>query len=358
VILDRYIVREIGKPLGVVCAVLIATFMTYISARFLADAADGLLPPRTVLALVLLRTGIAMEVLLPITLFLSVVRGLGRLHTDAEMIAITAAGVPPARVVRAVLGVALVVGLIVGVLSLLVRPWAYEQTYRLRAQAAVEFDVRRLDAGRFYEKQRGDHVVFAERYNREQDQLENVFVHSEENGAVKVVYARRASQRVDRTGQRLLVAHDGHYYQLQVGDGGADRTATFGRAEIPLGDDREVTLEYRRKSAATVELARSTGRSDIAELHWRLSLPVATVLLALLAVALSRTSPRRGPNARFGVAVLVYAAYYNLKALAKTLVENGTVPPFPGLLWVDAALLLLVVLMLRHLLRGARWTEP
>jgi lipopolysaccharide export system permease protein len=357
VILDRYIVREIGKPLGVVCAVLIATFMTYISARFLADAADGILPPRTVLALVLLRTAIAVEVLLPITLFLSVVRGLGRLHTDAEMIAITASGVSPVRVVRAVLGLALVVGLVVGVLSLLVRPWAYEQAYRLRAQAAVEFDVRRIDAGRFYEKQHGDHVVFAERYNQEQDQLEGVFVHSEEDGAIKVIYARRASQRVDRNGQRTLIAYDGTYYRLRVGEG-ADRLGTFGRAEIPLADDKDVALEYRRKSAPTAELARSSGRSDIAELHWRLSLPVATVLLALLAVPLSRTSPRQGRNARFGVAVLVYAAYYNLKGLGKALVDNGTIGPFPGLLWVDVALALLVVLMLRPLLRGARWTNP
>jgi len=358
VILDRYVVREIGKPLGVVCAALIAIFMTYISARFLADAADGMLPPRTVLALVLLRTAIALEVLLPITLFLSVVRGLGRLHTDAEMIAMTAAGVSPARAVRAVLGLALLVGLAVGVLSLLVRPRAYEQTYRLRAQAAVEFDVRRLDAGRFYEKQHGDHVVFAERYDREQDQMEGVFIHSDEDGAVKVIFARRATQRVDRTGQRVLTAYDGHYYRLRTGEGGADRTGTFGRAEIPLADDRDVTLEYRRKSAPTAELARSTVRSDISELHWRLGLPVSTVLLALLAVPLSRTSPRQGRNARFGVAVLVYAAYYNAKALAKSLVDNGTIGPFPGLLWVDAALLVLVLVMLRPLLRGTRWTDP
>jgi lipopolysaccharide export system permease protein len=357
VILDRYIAREIGKPLGVVCAVLIAIFMTYISARFLADAADGVLPPRTVLSLVLLRTVIALEVLLPITLFLSVVRGLGRLHTDAEMIAITAAGVAPLRVVRAVLALALGIGLVVGVLSLAVRPWAYEETYRLRAQAAVEFDVRRLDAGRFYEKQHGDHVVFAERYDSERDQLEGVFVHSEEDGAIKVIFARRAAQRVDRNGQRSLVAHDGTYYRLSVGEG-ADRVGTFGRAEIPLAEDKDVALEYRRKSAPTAELARSTGRSDIAELHWRLSLPVATVLLALLAVPLSRTSPRQGRNARFGIAVLVYAAYFNLKSLAKAMVDNGTIAPFPGLLWVDLALALLVIAMLRPLLRGSRWTGP
>lgn len=357
-ILDRYVVREIGKPMGVVCAVLIAIFMTYLSARFLADAADGVLPARTVLALVLLRTAIAVEVLLPVTLFLSVVRGLGRLHTDAEMTAITAAGVSPARIVRAVLALAGVTALAVAALSLLGRPWAYEQTYRLRAQAAVEFDVRRLDAGRFYEKQHGDHVVFAERYDRERDQMHGVFVHGEEDGTVKVIFARRAAQRVDPSGHRVLTAYDGTYYRLRVGEGGADRVGTFRQAEVPLAEEREVTLEYRRKAAPTLELARSAAPSDVAELQWRLGLPLATVLLALLAVPLARTSPRQGRNARFGVAVLVYAAYHNAKALAKTLVEGGTIGTVPGLLGVDAALALVVIAMLRPVLRGTRWTDP
>lgn len=355
-ILTRYIVTEIVKPLGVICAVLSATFMAYISTRFLAEAAEGLLGATTVLALVGLRTVIALEVLLPITLFLSVIRALSRLHTDAEMIALTSAGVAPARVVRAVLGLALAVAAAVGVLSLLVRPWAWEQASRLRALAASEIDIGRLEAGRFYEQQYGDHVVFAERFDREDRRLEGVFVHSEEDGAVRVISARRAALAVDGAGQRVLVAYDGRYYRLRL-DAGGDRVASFGRAEVPLRD-REVPVEYRRKAAPTAALARAPTRMNLAELHWRLSLPAATVLLALLAVPLSRTSPRQGRNARFGVALLVYAAYYNVKALVKTLVEGGALAPVPGLLWVDAGLAVVAAVLLWPVLRGTRWTGP
>ena len=39
---------------------------------------------------------------------------------------------------------------------------------------------------------------------------------------------------------------------------------------------------------------QSDNPEDIAELQWRLSTPLSTLLLALLGVLLSRTTPRQG----------------------------------------------------------------
>ena len=85
-VLGRYVVREIAKPAIFVSAVLVTVFVSYLLARFLADVVEGLLPSRAIAFLVLLRTAIALEVLVPITLFLCVVMALGRLHADSEII--------------------------------------------------------------------------------------------------------------------------------------------------------------------------------------------------------------------------------------------------------------------------------
>jgi lipopolysaccharide export system permease protein len=353
VILGRYIVREIAKPLVAVCAILLVIFISYTSARYLADAVDGVLPAQTIVSLVLLRTAIAVEVLLPITLFLSVVMAVGRLHADSEMVALAALGVNPARVARAVGGLGLGLAALVLALSVLVRPWAYDKSYRLRAEASAELDLGRLEAGRFYE-QHGEHVIFAERYDRAQARMENVFLQSEEPGTVEVVYAKQAYQRVDpATGQRTLVALNGRHYTIALGEG-SDRIVTFERSEMLLRD-KEVTPEYRRKAAPTPALARSADPRDVAELQWRLTTPLSTVLLALLGVPLSRAVPRQGRHARFGAAVLVYAAYYNVKAMAKTWLELGAVGAFPGLWWVDALLAALVAVMLWQPWPRLRW---
>jgi lipopolysaccharide export system permease protein len=356
-IIDRYILREILKPLGVVSAILIAIFVAYTSARLLTDAVEGVLSTRTVLALVGLRTVIALEVLLPTTLFLSVIWGLGRLQTDYEMIALAAAGVPPARIVRAVGLLAVAAAITVAALSLYVRPSVYEMTYRLRALAGMEVDVRRIEAGRFYAGQRGGHVVFAERYDGQQQQMENVFVHSEEAGVVRLIRARRAAQRFDASGAHVLVALDGQSYRLDLRGDGPDRIVGFRHAEVVLSAE-EITPEYRRKAATTRQLARSGDRMDLAELQWRATLPVSTLFLVLLGVPLSHTAPRRGRGARFGLAVLVYAVHFNLRAVAKTLVDKGTVGALPGVMWVEALLALVVAVALWRVVRGDEWTSP
>ena len=344
-LLGRYVVREIVRPAVVVSAVLVTVFVAYLLARYLADVVDGLLPSRTIALLVLLRTAIALEVLVPITLFLGVVMALGRLHADSEMVAMAALGVGPARIVRAVAALAVTVALGVAALSLVVRPWAYEESYRLRAEAGAEVDLDRFKAGRFYAKQRGEYVVFAEHSDTAAGRLAGVFVHNEERDVRHVVFAQEAYQRVDPvTGDRTLVALRGHHYRISNGEGG-DRIVGFARMEMPLRTQPSMP-EYRRKAASTEALARSRDPMDVAELQWRLTTPLATVFLALLGIPLGRAVPRQGRYARFASAVVAYAAYYNLKALAKTWVEHGTVGPVPGLWWVDVLLGAVVLLLL------------
>jgi len=229
VIIDRYLLREIVKPLGGVCAVLVAVFVGYTLARYLTDAVEGVLPARTVLALVLLRTLVAIEVLLPVTLFLSIVMALGRLHSDYEMIALSASGVHPGRVTKVVLALAGLTAVVAAALALFVRPWAYDESYRLRARAAMELDVAGLEAGRFYERRRGNHVVFVERYDRPSGRMEGVFLHDEDGDTVRVTYTRQAFERFDApTAQRMLVARSGCWWRstaATIGSGSA-RDAT------------------------------------------------------------------------------------------------------------------------------------
>lgn len=354
-LLERYLVREIAKPAAGVSAVLATVFVSYLLGRYLADVIEGLLSGQTIAFIVLLRTLIALEVLLPITLFLCVVMALSRLHADSEVVAMSALGVSPVRIVRAVGGLALVLAVGVAVLSLFVRPWAYDQSYRLRAQAGADVDLARFKAGRFYVQQRGEYVIFAESDQGDDGRLAGVFVHNEQRGARQVVFAQHAYQVIDpATGARTLVALNGHRYRIAAGVEARDRVVAFERMDIPLRTE-EVVPEYRRKAAPTASLVGSQDQMDVAELQWRLSTPLATVSLALLGIPLSRAVPRQGRYARFAAAVLAYAAYYNLKSMAKSWVERSVVGPVPGLWWVDALLAVLVVLLLWRPWPWGRW---
>ena len=72
-------------------------------------------------------------------------------------------------------------------------------------------------------------------------------------------------------------------------------------------------------------------------------MPLATLLLAVLAVLLSRTSPRQGRFAKLFVAVLVFITYYNTLGVAQSWVARGEVPVQVGVWWVHLCLLLVMV---------------
>ncbi len=356
-IIDRYIMREIIKPTVAVCAALVFIYGCYMATRYLADAVSGQLTGTTVIILILLRIAISLEVLLPTTLYLSVVIALGRLYKDSEMTALFACGVSMARVLRPVFFISLVIAVIVASLSLYIRPWAYSTFFQLKAQAKAYFDITRMTDGTFYEIENGVRVIYAEKVDHQQDEAERVFIQTEREDVLQVIFARQASQSMDQaSGKQILVFAEGYLYEFSR-TGKEGRVIQFEQSAMPLEPKENLRLKYRVKAASIGSLARSGNSEEIAEFQWRLSTPLATMLLALLGVPLSRSSPRQGKYAKVTSAVLVFAVYYNLSAMAKKWVAQGVLDTVPGIWWVQALLGLLLLLLLWQPNRMLRWRK-
>ncbi len=74
-------------------------------------------------------------------------------------------------------------------------------------------------------------------------------------------------------------------------------------------------------------LLESALPADRAELEWRISYPISVLVLALLAVPLSRSAPREGRYARLGIGLLGYIVYCQHARRSRALwVERGVVP--------------------------------
>lgn len=354
-IIERYILAEVLRPLLATLAVLLVIFVGYSSGRYLTDAVNGLLEVGDLSSLILLRAAIALEVLLPVALYLSVVIGLGRLHADAEITALHACGVGRGRILRVVFALSVLLAAVVAALSLYGRPSAYEHSYWIRARAEADIDLDRLQAGSFLEGERQRRVIFVERIDPESGDLEGIFIRQRgAGGGREVVYARHGRQRTDsQSGRRALILHDARVYALQ-----AQRTrdvhGRVGELVIHLREPEPVEVGYKRKAAPTVELMQSVDPGDVAELQWRLSTPLSTVLIGLLGVLVSGAGARSSRYTKALAAALVYAVYYNLGAMAKTLVETGAVASIPGLWWVPLLLAMVIGVLLRRPRRSYR----
>lgn len=338
--------REIIKPTITTCTVLVFIFGCYISTRYGEDAVHGLLPGSSVLQMILLRIVIALEVLLPTTLYLSVVIALGRFYRDAEITAMFACGISITKVIKSVLLVSIISGLIVACLSLFIRPWAWNQFFRIKTQAAANFDMTRMQGGNFYETGDGERVIFADKVDHQRNRAEHVFIQTKREDTLQIIYADQASQFEDEaTGKPILVFQDGHMYEFSS-PGESGLILEFGNSAMHLVPDNDIKHEYKVKAAATRALLHSDNLEEIAELQWRLTAPLSTVLLALLGIPLSRSSPRRGKYVKAPVAILIFAVYYNFSALTKKWVSQGVIESVPGIWWGQLLLAALIAILL------------
>lgn len=351
--LERYIIQEIFKPFLVVVLILTGLFACFSSARFLAQAVTETLGIYGMLELVWLKTLIALEVLVPIGLYVSVIIGLGRLHRDQEIIAIRSVGIGGRSLVKAVFLIALPIGILSGAISVFARPWAYKESYLMDAQAQAELNTDRFQAGRFYGNEDSGRVVYIQHKDSSSGLMQGVFDYINREDESEIVIAKSAYRRQPSPDQPArLHLLDGTMYRL-VHDGKGDSVVHFNKMVYYTNVSKEVG--YKGKAATTLQLLDSNRPEDIAELQWRLSRPLATMLLALIAVPLSRSTPRQGKGEKTFTAALIFAIYYNLSGLARTWVEQGTVASFPGVWWLHALMLVIVIAMLPEFRRSFRW---
>ncbi|MDH5480090.1 MAG: LPS export ABC transporter permease LptF [Nitrosomonas sp.] len=346
-LIDRYIMRELLLPFLVVITILVGLFASFSSARFLAGAVTETLGIYALLKLILLKTLIALEVLVPIALYVAVIIGLGRLSKDQELNVIRSAGISGKRIVYAVLLVTIPVGIISGLLSSYVRPWAYAESYILDAQAEAELNTNRFQAGRFYGSESSGRVVFVHSKDDVNKTMENVFHYIHKPDTSEIIIAKKAQQIQPLTPKErpYIQLTNGYIYQLTHA-ATKDDVIKFEKMTYFTSSDH--VINYRRKAATTRTLWESDRPRDIAELQWRLSRPVATILLALIAITfiLIRTAPRQDKTDRtYLLAAMVFAIYYNLSGLAKNWVEQGVVSSVPGVWWLYLSMLIVLGLI-------------
>jgi len=113
---------------------------------------------------------------------------------------------------------------------------------------------------------------------------------------------------------------------------------------------------------AFTDLMRSADPEHIAEFQWRLGIPLSTIILAILAVPLSRSQPRAGRYGRLAIGLLVFiiylnmlsaakawieqSTYLNMLSAAKAWIEQSTISPALGLWWVHATMFLFAMVLL------------
>ncbi len=340
-IVSRYMLREI---LAVFAAVLFILVLIYVSnrfARYLTQAAAGVLSGGRIAELLALKLLENMVLIFPLALFIAILLGLGRLYRDGEITAMHAGGIGTGRIARSVFWLGATFTAISFAFTLYISPRAAALQAQAQDRARSEARMTGILPGRFQRVGAG-FVFYIEDREGGQGDMENVFVHYEQDvdGHVFVAESAREIQRGPER-DRYMLLENGYRYS---GTPGADNFSITKFEEHAVLIDLPAVGGRARKLEAvpTVELFANDDPAHSAELNWRFALPVSVLMLSMLAVALSRTSSRQGRYAKLLVAVLIYFIYSNALGIARHFVESQVLPPSVGIWPVHGVMLLFV----------------
>ena len=346
--LNRYFSRELCLTFLAVSGVLLLVIAGKSFISLLGRVVEGKLPADVVLTLLGLGILNSAILLIPFALLIALMLTLGRLYRDSEIYAIKASGVGTLGLLKnaSLLVIPIVLALIY--LSLFSGPWAVTQVEKLKLQARANTDIFALVPGRFIESKHGNWVVFVEEFDKNSAQAKNIFIYDKQKNHVAIETAESAEQqKILELGGDSLILKQGQRYEGKPGAG--DFTVlNFGQHAIRVPQVNTAIDNNDAEFKSSKILFASNRPEDHAELQWRLSIPIAAILLVLLAFPLSVTSPRQGRFAKLGIVIVIYLIYSNLIILAESWVATGKIPVYPGVYSVHIAMLIFIAfLMLR-----------
>lgn len=344
-ILRRYIHREIVEKLGWIIGLLLLIITSNRFIRYLADAAAGTFPTDLVFQAVLMKMLTTLPKLMPIAVFLAVILGLSRLARDKELTAVSVSAGSRRVELISVLQFSLLFSVIVFAASFYISPWAAQNTEELRARAELEAETAGIAAGKFNELSKGEQVLYIERSSSDGNRMENVFLQAKHGMRTSVINSSSASyRRIDSSGNKFILFEDGRRY-TGVSDSLDYRITRYKTYAVLVEQDHETSEYVKLESLPTSTLLGSGSPKHEAELQWRLSFVISSLLLPVLAVALSRYSFSEQKYLSAFIAALVYVIYSNFLGISKTLLKRDEIPGFIGLWWVHLALFGLTVLV-------------
>ena len=349
-VLDRYISREMLKTLAGVAIVLYLIFLSNKLVRFLGEVASGDLPGSylfIVIGLVSLRYLI---ILTPLAFYLSILLFFGRLYKDHEMASMAACGIGTGRLYRPVYMVAIPLSIFIALLSFYAVPWASDVEASLAKQFARNLEFTGIHPGKFHGSD--DRIIYLEGMSDDRTEMRKVFIKAKYKERDILMVAEKAYMEFDaKTDERLLVLVNGSRYEGQPGETDF-RQMQFTKHSLRIASSKNKNPTSNVEGKSSIELIREDSIAAWVELQWRLAIPLSILLLAFLALPLSRVNPRQGQFGKLFVGILIYVVYINLIAVSKAWVVNEKIPLYVGLTWVH---ILVFVLALGVLLKQNGW---
>lgn len=362
-IFDTSIRKEFTRSASGIAVALIAILLSTQLIRFLKEAVSGNISPEAVIVLLCFATLQFLPIVLTLTLFVSVLLCLSRVHRDSEMLIWLSAGVSALKWIKPVLKFATPFIVVIAILALVISPWASRMAATYRLQLTVKSELSQITPGTFREVKKGQRVFFVESNNQSNNQsnnknqnkaddnfqIGNIFVAdvNKANGKLSIITSQTGYQEVEhKTGNKYIVLKNGLRYEVEPGQ--LDFKITeFKLYKLVAQDGYAQKTNFNSNRQTLIELFNAYNtNSSKAEILWRFSIPISAIILVLLAIPLSHVNPRAAKSTNIIVAILLYAIYNNSISVGQAWVAQGKLSFYIAFIGIH----LLMIIPLTYLL--------
>ncbi|ATM88524.1 LPS export ABC transporter permease LptF [Yersinia massiliensis] len=362
-IIIRYLVRETLKSQIAILFILLLIFFSQKLVRILGAAVDGEIPTNLVLSLLGLGVPEMAQLILPLSLFLGLLMTLGKLYTESEITVMHACGMGKKSLIVAALILALGTSALAAVNTIWLGPWSSKHQDVVLNDARANPSIAALAGGQFKSSTDGNSALFIG--NVSGKEFNRVFLaqlrpKGNQRPSVVVADSGHMTERPD--GSQVVILNKGTRYEgtallrdFRITDF-VDYQAIIGHQEVQQNNNAADQMTM-------TQLWHSNEPDARAEFHWRLTLIVSVIVMALLVVPLSVVNPRQGRVLSMLPAMLLYLIFFLLQSSLRSNAGNGKLDPLIWMWAVNGAYLAIAVILnlwdglparkLRARLRGA-----
>lgn len=349
----RCLIKEILMVAAFVTSLLIVIFVCVQLANFLSSPLASSLVSSALLQFICLQIPLLLTELLPLGIFFAVLLVYGRWYADSEMVVLFSSGFSQRRLLIFTGCFAFGIAIFSALLSFWIMPSVASYQKRLITKMTAEFTMKKIVPQEF--QTIGDVVYYIGGVSKDNQKMENIFFFQPKDpGKVVLIVAKHAQTMLnEKTDNSFITANQGYRYELTPGkkDLFVTQYATYVQQLTSVGTGVGGVTDTNILSTKEL-LSKSNffrGLSQYgAELQWRISLPIALVLLSLLAVPLSYVNPRHGRFSQLLPAILIAIIYVNLLYTFQSWVGSGVLPLWIGVWWIHFFLILLIVFLVNR----------
>lgn len=359
-ILTRYILKEIISH--ALLGALVFTFVIFVRqlGHLLEMVVRHDLPLASTLTLFVLPVPSILVLTIPMAILVGTLIGLSRMAADGEVIAARAAGIGLAQFIRPVMMLALLGWGLTLWMSMFLSPQAVRKLNRMETglkASQVPYEIQ----PRVFIEQFPNLLLYLEDITGSRSRWRGVFIaDSTQHDQVKVTLAE-SGVLVNEPAQDRLMLHleRGTTHQIDPQHPEQYSVISFTDTDIPIPLDVGAAPAAERRSPPylttrqLLAMAHDPQQRQAAMVEWnyRLALPVATLVLALVGIPLGLSTRKGGKAVGLMLTILLVFIYYILMAFGLSLAKQGRISPLLGLWTANALFAVAGVLMLANLRR-------